>query len=172
MSVKFPMSRTPEQWREMACSSRQRSLDSFERSDTDGFLSQWASDTMSGLYHLCADVAEKGGIVEMDWPFEDGQPVAKWRWVQTRYGSSILIPGEAYGDGRFWNPSHAKKGATRLARDKAKGFTWGTVKVEVVCKLAGGGHALYPITEPKIGAAVEVVSALSDRYEDEVSSAA
>lgn len=171
--VYFPADKPAAEWRAMASGGRRDEAASFERCDTDGFLSQWSSGLHGRLYDLCADLAETGGIAELDWIFdaETGEPVADWKWVQGRYGSSILIPGAEYGQGRFFRPSSAAKGATRLARDKAKGFYWGVVKAEVVVMMGGGGTGLAgalsvrPIMERRKGAPLMVVAEVSDRYE-------
>lgn len=78
-----------EALREEAAANEQDAADSFDRCDTDGFVSQWASQQMAGLHRAQADIAEHGGR----WTFErvmlettDGEPVADARQVQTRYG--------------------------------------------------------------------------------------
>lgn len=53
--------KSAEQLRAEAAASRQRSEDSFERCDTDGFLSQWASDMTARLYEEQARIVEQGG---------------------------------------------------------------------------------------------------------------
>jgi hypothetical protein len=47
--------------RQMAAESRQRSEESFARSDTDGFLSQWASDITAQQLDKQAEIAEQRG---------------------------------------------------------------------------------------------------------------
>jgi hypothetical protein len=170
--VYFPADRSPAEWRAMARGQHQYAADSWERSDTDGFVSQWASGVTGRMYDLLARLAEAGGVEEMKWVFDSktGEPV-EWRWIETRYGSSILIPGAAYGEGRFFNPSRARRGADRLKRDQAKGFHWGTVRTEVVAMFSGGGSGLsgalsvHPITERKKGSPLEVVEVVSSEYE-------
>lgn len=162
--VYFPTDKTPEQWREMARGRRQDSIDSFERCDTDGFMSQWASDTMSGLYALCASIAEDGGKREFRWLFTiDGQPVpeGQWRIVQTKYGSSVAV-GE-FGHTVWFNESRAQSPAKRLIADRRKGFVWGTVRCDAVVMMGGGGTGMAgalsvrPIAKPKRGAELDVV---------------
>lgn len=166
--VYFPAEKTPAEWRTLATGGRRRSAESFERCDTDGFLSQWSDDLHARLYDLCAD--------ELEWLFDSatGEPVEDWKWISGRYGSSVLIPGAAYdGEGRFFHPSQAAKGATRLARDKAKGFHWGVVRTEVVVMMGGGGTGMSgvmsvrPIMQRRKGSALEVVARVSDSYNDE-----
>lgn len=161
MSVYFPDAHTPEEWRAMATRSSDAEAESWERSDTDGFLSQKAFTVMAFMYRDLATLAENGGREEIRWLFdaETGEPIENWRWVETRYGGSILV-GD--GDDAVWfNPSHARKGATRLARDKAKGFVWGDVETEVVVMMSGWHH----ITRRKNDAVLKIVHPVSPDYE-------
>lgn len=48
--------------RAMAEDRRRRSQESFERCDTDGFLSQWASDITARMFDLQAEVADSNGL--------------------------------------------------------------------------------------------------------------
>lgn len=82
-------SKTAAELREEARKHDQDAADSFERCDTDGFLSQWASGINAQLKRRQATIAEHGGL----WTFErvvleklDGTPVGDARIVQTRYG--------------------------------------------------------------------------------------
>src|SRR5207244_11723938 len=56
--------KTAEEWRAEAAQCRKSSADSWERSDTDGFLSQWAADTMARRFDACAEIADNGGRAE------------------------------------------------------------------------------------------------------------
>lgn len=80
--------KTAEYHRQEATDCLQTAHDSFERCDTDGFLSQWANQTMARRHTLAAQIAENGGV----WEFEsrrlerlDGTPVEA-RICQTKYG--------------------------------------------------------------------------------------
>lgn len=160
--IYFPMDHTPAEWRAMAGRNYQEASDSFDRCDTDGFLSQWASNTMAGLYLHLAKLAETNGVTEMRWLFDnEGNPIENWRWIETRYGSSVLIPGESYGNGTFFNPSHAAKAERREKADRAKGYTFGTVETEVVVKLTGNNVTVYPVNLRKKGADLKVIETAS-----------
>ncbi len=56
------MSQTAEQLRESAAQHDQNAADSFERCDTDGFLSQWASTITAQKEREQADILDAGGI--------------------------------------------------------------------------------------------------------------
>lgn len=82
------MTTKAEELRAEAAQHEQDAADSFERCDTDGFLSQWASGINARLDRLRADVVEAGGIgtfakdvlVTLDGEETDA------RLVKTRYG--------------------------------------------------------------------------------------
>lgn len=130
---------TPAEYRAMAADCRRRSTDSFDRCDTDGFVSQWAADSMARTYSRLAELAEDGGDVQkVRWLFTaDGTPVDEWRWVSGEYGSSVRV----WHNHRvhWFRPSEARKGSTREKRDRAKGFVWGIVsgRAHLVTKSAG-----------------------------------
>ena len=52
---------TAKEYRKMAEDAEQQSADSFERCDTDGFLSQWASGLTAQKYRLQANIEDNGG---------------------------------------------------------------------------------------------------------------
>ncbi len=52
------MKRTASEYRAEAAAKREQSRESFERCDTDGFLSQWASDISARLLDTKATLAE------------------------------------------------------------------------------------------------------------------
>jgi hypothetical protein len=86
------MSKTAEQLRQEAVACRQEARDSFERCDTDGFLSQWASGMTAQLADQKAEIAEAGGVAWFArWVLtRDGQEVDA-RVVETRYGTKWRI---------------------------------------------------------------------------------
>lgn len=118
--VTDPTTRTPAEWREEAAKCYRRSADSWERSDTDGFLSQWASDVMAQRYNLLAKVAEDGGKAAMARLADaEGNVIEGARYVETRYGWSWVYdtPTGAvwFKESNHSNPEIARK------RDLAKG---------------------------------------------------
>ena len=82
-----PETHTPEEWEEKAQACLQRSAESFERSDTDGFLSQWANDSTAVIYRSCAVLARAGGKWEVNVLEDlDGNEV-KAKIINTRFGT-------------------------------------------------------------------------------------
>ena len=144
--VYFPDAHTPEEWKEKARECHRKEAESFERSDTDGFLSQWAMSVSAQLYSTLADVAERGGT----WEFEmladaAGNVIEEAKHVKTRYGYAWLLPG-----GIWFNPSQARDDEKRKAANLKKGFQLVTVEREAVVTMAeGGSWSVYPVVLPK-----------------------
>jgi hypothetical protein len=79
---------TAEEYRQMARGQAQEREDSFDRCDTDGFLSQWASGLHSSLYQTLAELAEAGWVSEFPGLFDanTGKRVpAKIIYVKDRF---------------------------------------------------------------------------------------
>jgi len=77
---------TATELRAKAADCENRAIESFDRCDTDGFMSQWAANVMAGKYRLEADLADRDGI----WEFEtlgrlDGTMVP-CKTIKTKYG--------------------------------------------------------------------------------------
>lgn len=118
--------RTADEYRAAAASARKAEAESWERSDTDGFLSQWASSQMARRYDHLASVAENGGRMQHLTLFLNGE-LASTNQKSGDYGLYwVLNDGAAEKFGkRFFNSSKAKNG---VARDKARGFTYGYIE--------------------------------------------
>ena len=139
------MTDTAQALRDKADAADQAAADSFDRSDTDGFVSQWASTTQARLYRVQADLAEAGNVHEFPALFTtDGELVAAKR-IETRYGYAWgLLPSDD-PRGRFtgwFNPSKAQDPAKRQAADARKGYQVGTVLAPAAAKLEGSGRGL------------------------------
>jgi hypothetical protein len=81
--------RTAEEWREKAAASERSVQESWERSDTDGFLSQWASGLGAQEARENARIAEAGGrqlFSKLVLETLDGEATDARR-VETRYGT-------------------------------------------------------------------------------------
>ena len=152
-----PRQHSAQEWEALAVQCARRSQESWERSDTDGCLSQWANDAMCHLYRDASKVAANGNKREIAWLFDanTGQPVEDWRWVETRYGSSVAI-GER-PDTVWFRPSCARDEARREAADRAKGFVFGRVECEVLL-FQFGQNVLLTGYRRRRGAALSVVS--------------
>ena len=133
--------KTAAEWREMAARSQQERQASWERSDTDGFLSQWASDVCAREYLTCADLIEQGGVTEMQVPFVNGE-VASVDYREGEYGWYWFLTVEAARvvGKRYFTPSSANKAKTRRANNLKKGVTMGTIRVKGDVVLSGNRY--------------------------------
>lgn len=85
------MTTKADELRQQAKEAYQRSIDSFDRCDTDGFLSQWASDCSGRLLEAEADLAENNYL----WGFttlgdKDGKLVPNKK-IATKFGYAYAV---------------------------------------------------------------------------------
>jgi hypothetical protein len=135
--------KTADQWRTEAREMMARREESWERSDTDGFVSQWALGSLSENYRLCAQLAEADGLTEVCALFDlEGNLVPSVHgWGQ--YGEYFaILDNDERGCARFFNPSRARNEATARKNNATKGFYIGTVRTAGKVELLGGGTGL------------------------------
>lgn len=82
---------TGDTYRAMAADCRNRSAASFERCDTDGFLTQWANDVNARKYDLAAVLADNDGEAEFDALFDLDGNIVPARIVKTQFGPSWMV---------------------------------------------------------------------------------
>lgn len=130
------MTEAVDKLRAEARAHEKEAYDSFERCDTDGFMSQWASGINARQKRMEADLLERGGVLYVVGPVraDDRSPVT-WRRVETRYGSRwIVLPdGDPDGEPLVW----LNAGAARLATIRKHGYTLGVYRTEGKVKLFG-----------------------------------
>lgn len=145
------LGKTAAEWRAEAQAARQRSADSWERSDTDGFLSQWASDTMARKYDACAELADLGGVIEFQVPFVNGEVATAELDKDGQYGRYWYLTVEAARvvGKRYFTPSSANKAATRRKNNAKKGVTMGTILIAADVELVGGRYSCGPAFVPR-----------------------
>jgi len=101
-------STSPEQYRAEAAQHDRDAHESFERCDTDGFVSQWASGIMGQVARANAEIAENGGTATF-WRYVvrdlSGQ-VLEFRRCNTRFGFKLLVT-DATGN-EVWIDPHAR----------------------------------------------------------------
>jgi hypothetical protein len=158
MSVNWYETRTPEQWaalaadlREHAVACCQRADESFDRCDTDGFLSQWASQSQARHYHACAALADAQGWSSFRALFTLTGELVSQRIIDGKYGVAWLTTDDHVNAGgpRFVNPSRARSAQKRYDALRRKGYTVGTVQRRAgVFKREGGPWQLYDAVEP------------------------
>lgn len=105
---------TAEQYRAMAAERRVKSLESFERCDTDGFLSQWALDVCASQYDMMAELVEND-CKSCFWGLYEGERRVMAKTIQVRSNYSyrletvwVLHDSEAEKFGRKFIPYGSK----------------------------------------------------------------
>ncbi|MBC9927256.1 hypothetical protein [Leucobacter sp. cx-169] len=111
--------------------------ESFERSDTDGSLSQWSSVLHGTLEHLRAEIAANGGTAVFPALFLLDGTVASTHQASGQYGPFWVLNDAAEEElgRRFLNTSSAQSAKTRAANNRKKGVTVGTIRVAAYADL-------------------------------------
>lgn len=123
--------RSAEQWREMARQCDQRREESFQRCDTDGFLSQWAADQMAQRYLHCAEIAEQGATMTCSALFDLEGNLVDAKYVEGRYGPAWGIRDPHNPRGQFlgfFNESRAQDPDRARATNARKGYYLGSAR--------------------------------------------
>lgn len=131
--------KTSTELRAEAAAAAQRSADSFERSDTDGFLSQWANDMTAQLLNRKAEIVDQGGRARFIGLYHGEQRVAA-RLVDGRYGWVWMLRDDEAGRyGRKFVP-HAgfRKSRAQAALKLAEHREWAPAKA----RIGGNGTGL------------------------------
>lgn len=91
MNTRETATMTADEYRAAASAHNQEAADSFERCDTDGFLSQWASGINAIRMNALATLAENGGRAYFEVYVDDaGEPVPARR-ISTKYGTRVAV---------------------------------------------------------------------------------
>lgn len=154
--------KTAEQWRAEAKGQTRAEQESFDRSDTDGALSQWAHSKLSGMYEKYALLAESDSQWEFEALFD----------LEGNFLTMEKVPSQFYGGSDRWlirrtntrpttyvGTSEAKNGDRRRANDEKKGYRVGAVRCAATVK--GYGSSLtdvgYSIVPDEDSEAYEIV---------------
>lgn len=150
---------TAETYRAMATDCRNRSAESFDRCDTDGFLTQWAHDVNARKYDLAAVLADNNGEAEFDALFDLDGNIVPAAIVNGQYGATWIVKesfdalrnhtGRAVAwvsplamnvktdaDGVSWYTPN-KRSINAAAR---KGYRYGTIIAKAVVLTADSGE--------------------------------
>jgi hypothetical protein len=108
-------SKTPTEFKADAAKHDSNAAESFERCDTDGFLSQWASGINAQVARTNAAIAENGGVATF-WVYEvtdlDGKPLT-FRRANTQFGFKLVVDV----NGReVWIDPHAVRPSTNVKK--------------------------------------------------------
>lgn len=151
-SINWDATYTDAEWDAMAESLRasmkaqyDAAVKSFERCDTDGFLSQWASRMTGDADGAAVELCKARGLttVSVLLDIETGE-IASTHHKWGDFGPFwVLNDAAAEKSGkRFVNESQAQRKATFLKNMAAKGFKVGTAEVRAEVKIVGGGTGI------------------------------
>lgn len=122
-----------------------KAAESFDRCDTDGFLTQWSHGVLAGEARLQARIDANGGVLGFPALFDlDGNLVAA-KLISGNYGLvwGVLESDDPNGRVVQWvNRSEASTAKARNRNMARKGFTEGRVLAPCRAKLGGGGTGL------------------------------
>ena len=145
---------TASQLRTEATQADRNAHESFDRCDTDGFVSQWASGLTARLKRLEADILDNGGVWTFPGLFDLEGHRVRAKLIPGRYGTCWALC-DAHGQftGQFvkayLRPHNlAKKGyierdETALARAKLHGSGYGlsgATSVQPIVERLDGGY--------------------------------
>lgn len=183
--VRWDADHTPAEWERIAHAltadmrrAAQAKADSFERCDTDGFLSQWASGVTSDADEMAAQLARDHGLATFPVLLNLDGTIASVHRGYGQYGAWWRL-NDAAAD-RFGKPFIGEPKCKTNARDIAslerRGFRIGTMRARGRVKMGGGGTGLAgalsvrPYVElilplAKAGQQVEVIAQTSPWHE-------
>jgi hypothetical protein len=121
--VKHTDKLTAQEHRVRAAASEESAAASFERSDTDGFLSQWASGITAQEHRLAADLLEEGGKSNFAGLFDaQGRRIkAKLVQIEDRYKGygtrSLWLVLDANDKALAWIPRQYSRRVNRKTGD-------------------------------------------------------
>jgi len=146
-------------YRDEARGNDRDAQESYERCDTDGFLSQWAHGQMADRYYRAADILEAGGCAEFIALFDLEGNLVPAKYIQTRYGWSWALlevsPDEKIQRIVGWfNESRAKNAETARKNNEKKGYRLGKVRAACFLNLRDG-HVVR--TDGEYSSNVEII---------------
>lgn len=127
---------TAEEFHAMAAQCREERAASFERCDTDGFLSQWANQRMESTYLYAASIAENGYTVERCSIFNLDGELMQAEQRHGEYGAYWFM-FQVEGKGRFFSESMAQNRKTAVKNNAKKGYYVGTSRWNVTIDRMG-----------------------------------
>lgn len=113
---------------------------SFDRCDTDGFVSQWAGGLNSQQARLQAEITEADGLASFAALYDvDTDERVPAKLIDGRYGLAwaLVVPGTDRFTGEFVKAFPAR--TSTMAR---KGYREGTELAPARAKITGSGHGL------------------------------
>lgn len=129
-----------EYWADQARQCYARQQESYDRCDTDGFLSQWAAGQMANRYHHLARLARQGWSWDYHALFDLDGNLIPAKYLETRYGWSWALLASDDPDSHiigWFNESSAQDPARARTNNAKKGFYLGLVRVPIPAPARG-----------------------------------
>lgn len=128
--------------RAKAAKSEQQKSESHERSDSDGFASQWASGLAAQEALMKAELEENAGKAEFPALFDKDGNMVPAKLINTQYGTAWAVysdPNDSSSKftGVFISESKSDNPKTREAALARKGYTMGRVKAPAYVAMSG-----------------------------------
>jgi hypothetical protein len=183
--VRWDLDHAPAEWEQIghaltadARRAENEKAASFERCDTDGFLSQWASGVTAHADQLAASLARNHGLHEFAVLLNLDGSIASVHRGYGKWGAWWRLTEDAadrYGK-PFLSEPNCKTNARDIASLARRGFRIGTMRARGRVKMGGGGTGLAgalsvrPYVElilplAQAGHQVEVISQTSPWHE-------
>ena len=148
-----------------ASQHEQDAADSFERCDTDGFLSQWASGLNAAEKRLQAEIVENGGRADVPALFDLDGNLIPAKLIDTRFGTSwgIFSSWESLngsGDVVRWVKAFPARRSTLVGYDVMEGRVM--ARAHAALKGASACNVTARIVRLQFDGAEEIVTA--DRF--------
>ena len=122
----------------------ERARESFERCDTDGFVSQWADGIMANVHRLQHEIDQNDGLAEFPALFDSNgdRTKAKLCRVYNRFTyqkESVWRVEDADGNVMHWIPAFKHGKNSKMAK---LGYSEGTEMAPAKAKVLGEGYGL------------------------------
>lgn len=150
-----PMQASAAEHRRLAAEALQRQADSYENSDTDGFVSQWASGINANLHATQARILENGGVSTFTALADLDGNLVPAKMVDTKFGLAWgVLSDPTDNDSSFetWvNRSKASTAAKRVAALEKKGYREVVVLAPARAQIIASGTGLSGAASAYVG---------------------
>ena len=127
---------TADEYRALAKQAHERRIESFERCDTDGFVSQWAHQVTESTYHDMAWLAENDFKYTFETLVDAEGNLVPCREIETQYGVAYGVYA-SFEDAEKCGEIIKWVGTGRRAA-KNKGYAIALVRAEATVEVAKG----------------------------------
>ena len=135
-------------YREQATAHIDAAAESFNRCDTDGFVSQWSHDISARLCAARAEIQEAGGQAEFIGLYQGDRRVLA-KIIETQYGSSWLLHDDETGlISRCGKKFLPVGGGSRVLKQLGLSERWETASAWA--NTAGGGRGFAGLSSVRI----------------------